>query len=101
MTLTPAQRALLTPHLTHFLTTRQPPKTFCPSEVARALSSAELESCGVQGWRDVMPLVRELVAELREEGECEVLQRGTVLEGELGGGLEEVVGPVRVRRTEG
>jgi hypothetical protein len=48
-----------------------------------------------------MPLVRELVAELREEGECEVLQRGTVLEGELGGGLEEVVGPVRVRRTEG
>ena len=43
--------------------------------------------------------VREIVAEMRELGEVEVLQRGMVLGGDLGPGLEWVVGHSRVSRT--
>jgi len=45
-----------------------------------------------------MPLIREMVAKMREHGEVEVLQKGVVLEGEVGIGLEDVRGPVRLRR---
>ena len=44
-----------------------------------------------------MPDVRKLVYELREEGECEVLQKGEV----VWCGESEIVGPIRVRRVEG
>lgn len=44
-----------------------------------------------------MPEIRRMVAERRRKGEVEVLQRGVVLEGDLGVGLEEVVGPLRAR----
>jgi len=84
-------------HLNTFLATRHPPKTFCPSEVARSLSQDELRAMGCDSWRDAMPEVRRLVYELRDEGGCEVLQKGVVvMEGE-----QEVRGPIRVRRGEG
>jgi len=86
----------LAEHLNDFLTKRTPPKTFCPSEVARSLSSTELRSLGLESWRDAMPAVRELVWQLRDAGKCEVLQRGEVLGDEVG--LEDVKGPIRVRR---
>ncbi|KAF2720870.1 hypothetical protein K431DRAFT_285341 [Polychaeton citri CBS 116435] len=85
-------------HLTKFLSTRTSPKTFCPSEVARALSKAELESLGHGEWRDAMPDIRGLVWALRQEGQCEVLQRGEALGQEVR--LEDVRGPIRVRRVE-
>ena len=44
-----------------------------------------------------MPQVRRLVADMRRRGEVEVLQKGNVLEGDLGEELENVVGPLRVR----
>jgi hypothetical protein len=43
-----------------------------------------------------MPEIRRLIYELRDEGGCEVLQKGVVIvEAE-----EDVTGPIRVRRTE-
>jgi hypothetical protein len=84
-------------HLERFLTTRHPPKTFCPSEVARALSAEELSELGYETWRDAMPEVRGLVYALRDEGGCEVLQKGEVVtEAE-----SDVSGPIRVRRVTG
>lgn len=44
-----------------------------------------------------MPRIREAVWEMRKAGECEVLQKGEVLGDEVG--LEDVRGPIRVRRT--
>lgn len=81
-------------HLQHFLTTRQPPKTFCPSEVARALSAQELSDLGFETWRDAMPEVRKLVYGLRDEGGCEVLQKGELITA----AESDVSGPIRVRR---
>jgi hypothetical protein len=83
-------------HLTTFLKNRHPPKTFCPSEVARSLSPDELQAMGCETWREAMPEIRRLVYELRDEGGCEVLQKGVVVvETE-----ENVTGPIRARRTE-
>ncbi|KAI9671902.1 MAG: hypothetical protein M1817_003447 [Caeruleum heppii] len=93
-------RPIITTHLHHLLSTRHPPKTFCPSEVARRLSSTELVECGVSTWRDLMDDVRRLVWDMRERGEVEVLQRGLVLGPEVES-VDDVRGPMRVRRTEG
>lgn len=84
-------------HLHQFLTTRQPPKTFCPSEVARALSAEELSASQFGTWRDAMPAVRSLVYRLRDEGACEVLQKGQVVVA----AESDVSGPIRVRRVDG
>lgn len=46
-----------------------------------------------------MPAVRELVWQLRAEGICEVVQKGEVLGDEVVA-LEDVRGPIRVRRKE-
>ncbi|KAK3111358.1 hypothetical protein LTR53_013488 [Teratosphaeriaceae sp. CCFEE 6253] len=100
----------LAAHLRAFLRARHPPKTFCPSEVARALSAAELRELGCATWREAMPAVRELAWTWRDgartgEGEgrvdvgvrVEVLQRGVVLGPEVG--LGDVRGPIRLRRA--
>ena len=89
----------LTQHLRLFLAKREPPKTFCPSEVARALTAEEMQELGFTDWREAMPAVRELAWEMRWRGECEVLQRGEVVGGEVR--VEEVRGPIRLRRREG
>jgi hypothetical protein len=91
-------REILQKHLDKFLSSREPPKTFCPSEIARALSRAELQIVGVSEWRELMPEIRGVIAEIRDRGEVEVLQKGEVLDGDLGVGLEGVKGPIRVRR---
>lgn len=85
-------------YLDNLLAARQPPKTLCPSEVARALSSGELQTAGVSSWRELMPEIRTMVAEMRDQGRVEVLQKGEVLQGHLGEGLANVKGPIRVRR---
>jgi hypothetical protein len=45
-----------------------------------------------------MPAIRDIVWEMRERGEVEILQRGDVLG--LDVGVEDVRGPVRVRRVQ-
>lgn len=85
---------VLVPPTTHLLQTRAFPKTICPSEIARALSTNELSALGYATWRDAMDDVRGLVWEMRGRGEVEVLQRGEVVEVEA---LEDVRGPIRVR----
>lgn len=84
-------------HLTRLLDAREHPKTICPSEVARALSASELEALGVESWREVMPAIRERVFEMRDRGSVEILQKGNVLPATQS--LENIVGPIRVRKS--
>ncbi len=85
--------------LNEFLNKRDPPKTFCPSEVARALTADELADLGYDEWRDAMSDVRALAWDLREEGKCEILQKGEPIAGDVG--PDDVKGPIRIRRREG
>lgn len=84
-------------HLNRFLDTREPPKTFCPSEVARAFTREELTAEDATEWRDLMPSIRETVWSLRDQGRLEVLQKGNILGPEVT--LANLKGPIRVRRT--
>jgi hypothetical protein len=63
-----AERAILT-----LLDRRDPGKTICPSEAARALG-------GDDGFRGYMDEVREAAASLRERGVIEVTQRGRAVD---------------------
>lgn len=83
--------------LGEFLAKREPPKTFCPSEVARALTAGEMADLGYANWRDAMPDIRRLAWDLREQRKCEILQKGEVLGGDLK--PDDVRGPIRIRRT--
>lgn len=82
-------------HLNRLLKARASPKTICPSEVARALSKDELDNLDAHEWRDVMPMIRERVWCMRDQGEVEILQKGQVLANSIG--LGDVKGPIRVR----
>jgi len=84
-------------HLNNLLHSRAPPKTICPSEVARALSSSELRELGVDNWRDLMPDIRAVVWKLRDDGKVEILQKGVVLGADVQ--IADVKGPIRVRKT--
>ena len=90
----------LQPHFERLLATREYPKTICPSEVARALNARDLQEADIISWRDAMPEIRKMVAEMRKRGEVDVLQKGAILEGDLGEGLGHVVGPIRVRKIQ-
>lgn len=59
-------------------------KSFCPSEVARALA---------EDWRPLMPLVREVAAEEVRAGRIVVLQKGEPVD------IEQARGPIRLRKT--
>lgn len=85
-------------HLERLLMHRDYPKTICPSEVARSLTTTELRQAGVSSWRDTMPLIRSLVWTMRDRGEVEVLQHGQPLVNDTA--LEDVRGPIRVRKTK-
>ena len=87
---------ILKAHLENLLSSRTYPKTICPSEVPRALSAAELQSCGVSNWRDLMADVRQLIWEMRAGEEVEILQGGIPLSDNVA--LEDVKGPIRARR---
>ena len=75
-----AERAIL-----ELLARRDPGKTICPSDAARALG-------GDDGFRPLMPLVRDAARELVRAGEIEVTQGGTPVD------LETARGPIRLRR---
>lgn len=89
----------LAQHLEEFLKRRDPPKTFCPSEVARALTEDEMRELGYAEWRDAMSDIREIVWERREMGDCEILQKGQLIGNDVG--PDDVKGPIRVRRKDG
>ncbi len=62
-------------------------KTICPSDVARTV--------GGSGWRKLMPLVRATAAELVDEGELRITQRGDDV-----ADPRDVHGPVRLALPE-
>lgn len=92
-----AQKSIILNHANRLLDARQHPKTICPSEIARAFSAQELQSLGAAEWRDTMDSVRQVVWEKRQAGEVEVMQKGEVVGVES---LEEIRGPIRVRKLE-
>jgi len=77
---TDAERAIL-----DLLAQRDPGKTICPSEAARAV--------GGDDWRDLMQPARDAARELVGLGEVEVTQRGEVVD------VTTARGPVRIRRA--
>lgn len=74
-------RAIL--HLTH---QRGPGKTLCPSEIARALAPTD--------WRPLMPHVRRVAEQLRQQGQLQILQRGHPVS--LAADATPVRGPIRL-----
>ena len=82
--------------LHELLASRDFPKTICPSEAPRSLSTSQLEQLGASGWRDLMDETRAIVWSMRDRGEVEILQRGHILSDDAR--IEDVKGPIRVRR---
>lgn len=81
------------------LESREPPKTFCPSEVARRLTADELQDLGFAEWRDAMPEVRRLAWKMRDEEEIvEIVQKGEVVADSVG--VDDVGGPIRLRKAK-
>lgn len=87
---------VLQPHLHRLLSSRAHPKTICPSEAARALSSNELKAANASQWRELMPTVREILWEMRSRGEVEILQKGEPISEDTQ--LQDLKGPIRARR---
>ena len=87
---------VLQQHLDRLLESRTYPKTICPSEVPRALAAGELEEMGASSWRELMPDVRRLLWQMRDRGEVEIMQHGEALGAHVG--VEDVKGPIRVRK---
>ncbi len=90
--------ALLGVELERLLSARYP-KTICPSEAARALSSDQLAANGVDHWKELMPQVREILWDMRSRGEVDILQRGEAISDEVE--LDSLRGPIRARRSSG
>lgn len=63
------------------------PASLCPSEVARACGS----DAGEEAWRELMPMVREVAAELADTGGIEATQGGKVVD------VRTAKGPIRLR----
>ncbi|MDZ4848755.1 MAG: DUF3253 domain-containing protein [Pirellulaceae bacterium] len=59
-----------------------PGTSICPTDVARSLRSY---------WRQWMPLVREIAAEMARDGEIEVIHQDKIVD------IETAKGPVRLR----
>ena len=95
---TASQHELLTFHLDRLLSSREYPKTICPSEVPRALSTSELKAIGVTDWRDLMPEVREMLWHMRQSGQVEILQKGSLVPEDID--LPSIKGPIRARRVQ-
>lgn len=91
------KREILLEHANRLLSSRDYPKTICPSEVARALSSSELSTLGAPDWRATMDPIRELVWDMRDAGEVEIMQKGRVLDIQR---LADIKGPIRVRKVQ-
>lgn len=89
---------VLRPHVDRLLASRAYPKTICPSEVPRALTTTELRACSASGWRSLMPAVRHILWNMREDGEVEILQKGSLVP--QGTELVNVKGPIRARKVK-
>ena len=85
-------------HLEKLLNQRQYPKTICPSEAARALSTDEITATGASSWRDLMPLIREEIFKMRDEQVIEILQGGEIVPQDRR--ADEVKGPIRLRLSQ-
>jgi hypothetical protein len=84
MTPAPASpRAQLRAAILELLAQRDPGKTICPSDAARAVAG--------DGFRPLMDEARAAAAELVDERRIEVTQRGEVVD------LSTVRGPIRLR----
>lgn len=70
--------------IAELLARRDPGKTICPSEVARALGGDE--------WRDLMEPVRAVAGELAARGDVVVTQKGQPVD------IATARGPVRIGR---
>lgn len=57
-------------------------ETICPTEVGRSLRPQ---------WRQWMPLIREVAAEMARENEIQALQNGEIVD------IESVRGPIRLK----
>lgn len=90
-------RDVLLPHVERLLSSREYPKTICPSEVPRALTAAEVKSTGSSTWRELMPEVRQILWAMRHRGEVEILQKGSLIPEEVR--LEDLKGPIRARKA--
>ncbi|EOA90225.1 uncharacterized protein SETTUDRAFT_158833 [Exserohilum turcica Et28A] len=97
MPLNDSQRRVILEHADRLLSTRAWPKTICPSEIARAFSTAELEVLDASSWRETMDSIRQLLWDKRASGEVEVMQKGQVVVAES---LEDIRGPIRVRMVK-
>jgi hypothetical protein len=86
-------------YMDELLASRESPKTICPSEIARALSQEQLDAVGAPSWGELMPEIRNMVAEMQRSGCGRGDTERCVLKGELGEGLVEVKGLIRVRRV--
>lgn len=64
---------------------RGPDKSICPSEVARSL--------GGETWRSLMPLVREVGADLAKSGAIVVTQKGVPVDPHM------AKGPIRFKQN--
>jgi len=64
---------------------RGPEKSICPSEVAREV--------GGEAWRSLMPLVREVGADLAKSGAIVITQKGIPVD------PQTARGPIRFRRA--
>lgn len=80
-----AEEKIREAHL-QFAESRGLEKTFCPSEVARALFP--------EGWRDKMELVRKIADHLVVENKLIVLQNG-IVKSKL---PSKLIGPIRLRK---
>ncbi len=89
--------AVLRPHIDRLLSSRDYPKTICPSEVPRALTAAEIKACGASDWRSLMPAIRDILWNMREKGEVEILQKGSLVP--QGIELVDLKGPIRARKV--
>ena len=69
-------------------------KSFCPSEVARALVAKNPQ---LGNWRDWMEAVRADARQLESQGKLEFLQRGKRISSKPG----DFSGPIRLRWLDG
>jgi len=78
------EQARLRALILELLERREPGKTICPSDAARALAGKD--------FRPLMGTARAAAAELVADGEIEVTQRGEVVD------IAQARGPIRLRR---
>ncbi|WP_256478169.1 DUF3253 domain-containing protein [Corynebacterium stercoris] len=83
--MTEAEAGKIRTSIREMIEARKPESSICPSEVARALFSAD-------AWRDRMDDVRAVAAEMAAEGLVRITQGDAEVD------IATVKGPIRIRR---